>query len=192
MLKKILVTILALIAVGAVFISLRPAEYTVSRSAKIPREPALVFGLVNNFHEWDKWSPWAKLDPQMQTTYAGPESGVNAEYAWKGNSDVGSGKMTITESAPYEKVGIRLEFFEPFASVAQTDFHFKPVSDGTEVTWTMTGNNGFVAKAFTLFMDMDAMIGADFEKGLNQLTAAAAALPAEEPKPTSETATTTP
>lgn len=192
MLMKILLIIVLLVTVAAVFISLRPAEYTVSRSETVPRPPEAVFAMVNNFHEWEKWSPWAKLDPQMTTTYSGPESGVGASYAWQGNSDVGSGKMTITESNPYEKVGIRLEFIDPFASVAQTDFRFEPVPNGTKVTWMMEGHNGFIEKAFTLFMDMDALIGADFEKGLNQMSAAAAALPVEEAKPIPEAATTTP
>ncbi|MDZ7639187.1 MAG: SRPBCC family protein [Bryobacterales bacterium] len=177
---KILVVILALLAAFAVFVAIQPAEYAVSRTATIPGSPATVFGMVNDFHEWEKWSPWGKLDPQMTTKYSGPASGAGAVYEWKGNADVGEGKMTITESNANEHIGIRLEFVAPFASVAQTDFHFKPAGEATEVTWSMSGKNGFVEKAFSLFMNMDAMIGADFEKGLNQLAAAVKALPAKE------------
>jgi len=129
----------------------------------------VVFGLVNDFHAWDKWSPWAKLDPNMKTTYGGPPSGLGATYAWTGDSKVGEGNMRITESKPPEKVGIRLEFLKPMAGLCQTDFTFKPEAGGTAVSWVMSGTNDFVGKAFSLFMDMDAMIGKDFEKGLGAM-----------------------
>ena len=138
-------------------------------STRIAAPPDVVFGLVNDFHAWDKWSPWAKLDPNMKTTYGGPPSGLGATYAWTGDSKVGEGNMRITESKPPEKVGIRLEFLKPMAGLCQTDFTFKPEAGGTAVSWVMSGTNDFVGKAFSLFMDMDAMIGKDFEKGLGAM-----------------------
>lgn len=194
MLKTILLVLVLLIAGFAAYVAMQPGEYAVTRSAVIPGSPATVFGVVNDFHQWDKWSPWAKLDPNMKTTYSGPDMGEGAMYAWEGNDDVGKGKMTITESEPYSHIGIRLEFIEPFASTSQTDFHFKPAANGTEVVWSMSGTNGFMEKAFTMFMDMDAMIGADFEKGLNQMSETVKAMPSEvpEPEPAAEAAASTP
>ena len=192
MLMKILAVLLALLAAFAVFVAIQPAVYTVSRTATIPGSPATVFGMVNDFHEWENWSPWGKLDPKMTTKYSGPASGVGADYEWKGNADVGEGKMTITESEANKHIGIRLEFVAPFASVAQTDFHFKPSGEATEVIWNMSGKNGFMEKAFSLFMNMDAMIGADFEKGLNQLAASVKATPAKGVQPAAPPAVVAP
>lgn len=148
---------------------MQPADYRVERSATMAVPPATPFALVNDFHHWNSWSPWAKHDPNAQYTYDGPTAGVGAIMKWTGNDDVGEGKMTILESKPGEFIKIDLEFFKPFPSRCDTEFRFKPVGDNTIVTWTMAGTNGLVAKAFCLFIDMDKMIGGDFERGLNQM-----------------------
>ena len=155
---------------------MQPATFRVSRTATIAAAPADVFALVNDFHNWDAWSPWAKLDPAIKTTYAGSTSGQGAMYSWVGNSDVGEGSMTITDSQPASRVNIKLEFIKPFPSIADNLFEFAPAATGTTVTWTMSGDNNFLSKAFCLFMGgMDKMIGPDFEKGLAQMKAAAEA-----------------
>jgi hypothetical protein len=128
--------------------------------------PEAVFAQVNDFHNWDKWSPWAKLDPNMKVTYDGPTSGAGAKYSWVGNSDVGEGRMTIVESKPNELIRIRLEFIKPFESASDTEFTFKPEGKQTAVTWTMAGKHNFMSKGMCLFMSMDGMVGPDFEKGL--------------------------
>jgi hypothetical protein len=166
MLRKILIAVVAVLLVLVIVIATRPATYRVERSTRIAAPPEVVFGLVNDFHAWDGWSPWAKLDPTMKVTYAGPSSGVGAAYAWAGDSKVGEGKMLITESQPAQKVGIRLEFIKPMAGVSHTEFGFRPEGGGTQVSWVMTGTNDFMGKAFSLVADMDAMIGKDFDKGL--------------------------
>lgn len=173
MLKKILLALLVILAVLAVVVAMQPNEFRVERSATIAASDSLVFSLVNDFHEWEAWSPWAKLDPSMDVTYEGPSEGVGASQSWSGNSDVGKGKMTITESVRYDLIKVRLEFIEPFASTNTTEFTFDGQGDQTTVTWSMYGENNFVSKAFGLFMDMDAMIGADFEKGLAAMKATA-------------------
>ena len=167
----------ALLGILAVTVALQPADFSVQRSTTIAAPPATVFGLVNDFHQWEKWSPWAKLDPAMKTTFEGSESGAGAIYTWVGNSDVGEGKMTILESRAPEQVGIELEFIKPMAATNTSEFSFKPEGDGTTVTWTMAGKNNFIGKAFCLFVDMDAMVGADFEKGLASMKAAAESAP---------------
>ncbi|MGZ6028557.1 MAG: SRPBCC family protein [Myxococcaceae bacterium] len=166
MLRKILIGVVAVLLVLVIIIATRPSTYRIERSTRIAAPPDVVFGLVNDFHAWDGWSPWAKLDPTMKTTYGGPASGVGATYAWVGDSKVGEGKMTITESRPSQKVGIRLEFIKPMPGITQTDFGFQPEGGGTQVNWVMTGTNDFLGKAFSLVADMDAMIGKDFDKGL--------------------------
>jgi hypothetical protein len=172
MLKKILIGIAAVIVLFVIIVALQPAQYRVTRSATMPAAPAVVFEHVNDLHKWDAWSPWAKLDPAMKTTFEGPQSGTGASYAWVGNKEVGEGKMSITESKANELVRLKLEFIKPFASTARTEFTFKPEGEQTSVTWSMTGDKNFMSKAICLFMNMDKMVGGDFEKGLAGLKSA--------------------
>jgi hypothetical protein len=170
MFKKIVVRglIVLLVAAGAFagVVAMQPSEYRVERSATFAAPASAIFEQVNDFHNWDAWSPWAKLDPNCKNTFEGPTSGTGAKFHWAGNSDVGEGQMTILESKPSETIKIKLAFIKPFPSECDTTFTFKPAGESTQVTWTMTGNNNFVAKAFCLFMNMDKMVGGDFEKGL--------------------------
>ncbi len=166
MLKKIALALaVALVGFGAVVAS-RPSTYHVERSITVAAPVDLPFGLVNDFHRWRFWSPWEALDPKMKKTFDGPYAGPGAIYEWAGNKDAGKGRMTILESKPYESISILLEFTEPWASTNHTAFTFQPVPEGIRVTWAMEGKNDFLGKAFSLFMDMDGMIGKDFEKGL--------------------------
>jgi len=149
----------------------RPDEFRVTRSTTIAASPAAAFEQVNDFHKWDAWSPWAKLDPNMKKSYAGPESGQGSTYSWSGNDQVGEGKLTIAESHPSQHVKLDLEFIKPWQAKSNTEFMFTPEGNGTKVTWTMAGSNNFTGKAFGMLMNMDKMIGDDFDKGLAQLKA---------------------
>jgi carbon monoxide dehydrogenase subunit G len=169
LLRKILIVLAVVVVIFVAVVATRPSEYTVTRSKAVNAPPAVVFAQVNDFHQWDAWSPWAKLDPNVKTTHSGAPAGTGAVYEWSGNKDVGKGKMTVTDSAPGQHVVIALEFIEPFASKADTRFEFAPEGQGTQVTWAMKGKMGFMEKAFGIFMNMDSMIGKDFEKGLTQL-----------------------
>ena len=181
MVKKVILGILAFImvvvAVLSVVITMQPADFKVTRSATMNAAPAQVFEQVNDFHKWDTWSPWAKLDPNMKTKHEGPPSGIDAEYSWVGNDEVGEGKMTIRDSRPNDRIAIDLEFIKPFSARNLTEFTFKPEGEKTNVTWTMTGKKNFMMKAFCLVMDMDTMVGTDFEKGLAQMKPLAEAAP---------------
>ncbi|MEQ1606001.1 MAG: SRPBCC family protein [Pyrinomonadaceae bacterium] len=173
MIKKAILGVLALIVlvvgIFCVVVAMQPTDFKVTRSATLNAPAATVFEQVNDFHKWEAWSPWAKIDPKMKVTYSGPSAGVGASYAWVGNDEVGEGKMTITQSHPTEHIAIDLEFIKPFAAKNITEFNFKPNGDKTDVTWTMAAKNNFLMKAMCLVVDMDKMIGADFEKGLVQL-----------------------
>jgi hypothetical protein len=169
MLKTILIALAVIIVVFLIVVALQPVEYRVMRSASVSAPPAAVFPQVNDFHNWEAWSPWAKLDPAMKQTYDGTPAGTGASYSWAGNSKVGEGRMTITDSRPNDLVRIKLDFIKPFASTADTEFTFKPEGDQSRVTWTMSGRKNFMTKMFGLFVSMDKMIGKDFEKGLAQM-----------------------
>ena len=169
--KIILIGLAALVAVFLAIVALQPSEFRIERSATMRAPAAAPYAQVNDFQKWRDWSPWEKVDPQLKRTYEGPQAGAGARYAWVGNKDVGEGRMTIVESKPGELVRIKLEFFKPFAAVNDAQFSFKPAGDATAVTWTMTGQNNFLAKAICLFVDMDRMVGGMFEQGLAQMKA---------------------
>lgn len=146
---------------------------TVTRNALIPAAASVIFPLVNNFHEWPKWSPFEKIDPNLNRSYSGNESGVGAKYAWSGKARAGSGTMEIVGSEEPSKINIRLEFTKPIKGVNPTEFTFMPEGEGTRVTWTMTSEKKGIGKIVGLFFNMEKMVGGDFEKGLASLAAAA-------------------
>jgi len=166
MLRNVLIALAAVVVVVLIVILTRPSTYAVSRSTTVLAPPAVVYAQVVDFHRWDAWSPWAKLDPAAKLTFAGPVSGPGAAYSWSGNDKVGEGKMLITGAKPNQEVNIKLDFIRPFGATSSTGFAFEPASGGTKVTWTMSGENGFMAKAFSLFHDFTADIGKDFDRGL--------------------------
>jgi carbon monoxide dehydrogenase subunit G len=169
MLKKILIVLVLIIVVLVGVVAMQPAEFRVTRSATIAAPPAVVFEQVNDFHKWNDWSPWAKLDPNAKNTFEGPAAGMGAKFAWSGNNEVGEGSMTITKSKPSERILMDLVFVKPFAGTCVTEFTFKPDGAGTAVTWSMSGRNNFIAKAVGLFMNCDKMVGEQFEKGFANL-----------------------
>lgn len=176
MIKKLILGVLALIVIIVVglvaVIAMQAPEYVVTRTATVNAPPTAVFENVNDFGKWDAWSPWAKIDPAMKVTRSGPPSGVGSSYAWVGNSEAGEGKMTITESRPSDMVKISIEFIAPISGTSVSEFNFVPSGSATNVTWKMTGQKNFITKAFCLVVDMDKMIGSDFEKGLAQMKTA--------------------
>lgn len=169
MLVKILVVLAILIAAVLIIAAFQPSEFRVVRTEVIAAPPERIFPEVNDFHRWLAWSPYEKVDPAMQRTFEGPAAGVGAVYGWSGNRNIGSGRMTMTESRPSDRIGIKLEFFTPMAGVCQASFTFQPEAGQTRVTWEMTGRNNYVAKIFCLFMNMDKMVGGQFAQGLAEL-----------------------
>src|SRR5947207_5421124 len=171
MIRKILIALAGIVVVFVAIVAMQPSEYRVARTATIAAPAPAVFAQVNDFHKWEAWSPWAKLDPAMKQTYEGAPAGTGAIYSWAGNNKVGEGRMTLTESRSNDLIRIKLEFLKPFASTCVTEFSFKPEGNQTVVVWSMTGENNFIAKAVCLFMNMDKTVGGDFEQGLAQMKA---------------------
>jgi uncharacterized protein YndB with AHSA1/START domain len=165
-LKKVLIVLVVVVAVFLVVVAMQPSEFRITRSARFAAPPEAAFAQVNDFHRWEAWSPWAKLDPAARNSFEGPTAGTGAKFAWAGNDKVGEGRMEILESRPGELVRIKLDFVKPMEGTSLTEFTFKPEGDQTAVTWTMSGHHSFVEKAFCLFVNMDKMVGGDFERGL--------------------------
>lgn len=169
MLKKILGGLVLIVVVFSIVVALQPSDYRVQRLTTIAAPASVVFAQVNDFHNWDSWSPWAKLDPNAKNSFEGSASGVGAILRWDGNHEVGKGSMTLIESRPDSLIRIQLDFLEPFEGTSIGEFLFEEHDAQTVVTWSMSGQNNFIGKAIGLFMDCDTMIGRQFEKGLAQL-----------------------
>jgi hypothetical protein len=177
MLKKILIALVAIVVVFVGVVAMQPSEFRIARTATMSAPAPAVFAQVNDFHNWEAWSPWAKLDPAAKNSFEGPSAGTGAIFRWAGNREVGEGSMTITENRPSDLIRITLEFLKPFRATNTAEFTFKPDGDQTAVTWSMAGKNNFISKAICLFMNMDKMVGGKFEEGLAQMKSVVEAAP---------------
>jgi hypothetical protein len=173
MIRKIGLVVLAIIVVVLGMAAMKPDSFSVRRSVTIKAPPEKIAPFLNDFHQWTSWSPWEHLDPAMKRTFSGAPAGKGAVYEWEGNSDVGKGRMEILEAASPASTVVKLDFLKPVASSSTTEFILAPQGDATAVTWNMRGPMPFVSKVMTVFVNMDDMIGKDFDKGLAQLKAAA-------------------
>lgn len=166
-------TLLIIIALAVIIVLVlaakQPDNFTYTRTSSINAPAAKIFPHVNNLHNWDAWSPWAKLDPNAKNSFEGPEAGVGAKMSWSGNNKVGVGSMTVAESRPSDYIKFNLEFLKPMQANNTAEFSFKPEGDQTVVTWSMSGTNKFMNKIFGVFMNFDKMVGAQFEQGLASL-----------------------
>jgi uncharacterized protein YndB with AHSA1/START domain len=171
MLKIIGIVVAVLIAGVLILAATKPDTFRVERSASIKAPPEKVFAFINDFDRWGAWSPWEKKDPAMKRTF-GAKSGKGATYAWEGNKDVGQGRMEIAESVPPSRVTIKLDFVKPFEAHNIVNFTLEPKGDMTQVRWAMQGDTPYLAKIIHVFLDMDSMVGKDFEAGLANLKAA--------------------
>ncbi|UTW09095.1 SRPBCC family protein [Pseudomonas benzenivorans] len=169
MLSYLLLTLAVIVILLLVLIARQPDQFRVERSAFMAAPAEAVFVQVNDFHNWPQWSPWARRDPAMRVDYQGADAGVGAVYRWSGNKAVGEGSATIIESRASERVRILLDFLKPFKASNEALFSFAEELGGTRVSWSMSGHKNFMAKAAHLLMDMDKLIGGDFEQGLEQL-----------------------
>ncbi|MEO8318661.1 MAG: SRPBCC family protein [Bradyrhizobium sp.] len=166
----IIAVILAIaIAVVLILAATKPNTFSVRREATVKAPAEKIFPLINDFHQWVTWSPWEHRDPALKRSYSGADSGKGAVYGWEGNKNVGSGQMEILESAVPSKIVIKLDFIKPFEGHNTAEFTMMPQGDATHVTWLMHGPAPFINKLMQVFMNLDKMIGKDFEAGLATL-----------------------
>lgn len=165
--------IVIIIAAVLIYAATRPDSFRIERSVVIAAPPAKVFPLIDDFHQWEAWSPWEGIDPQLKRTYAGAASGKGAVYEWDGNRNVGHGGMEITASQPSAKVVIDIHFMKPFEARNTIEFTLVPEGAGTRVTQAMFGPSPFMSKLMGLVFSMEKMVGGKFEQGLASLKALA-------------------
>jgi uncharacterized protein YndB with AHSA1/START domain len=157
------------VAIILILAATKPNTFSVRRATTVKAPADKIFGLINDFHQWGTWSPYENKDPAMKRTYTGAERGRGAVYAWDGNKNVGSGRMEILDASEPSKIVIRLDFFTPFEAHNTAEFTMLPQGDATNVTWLMHGPAPFMSKMMQVFINMDNMIGKDFETGLANL-----------------------
>ena len=165
----IAITVAIAIAIVLILAATKPDTFSVRRVTTVRAPPEKIFPLINDFHQWGTWSPWEDKDPAMKRTYSGAGSGKGAVYAWDGNKNVGTGRMEILEVSAPSKIVIKLDFFKPFEAHNTAEFTMLPQGDATSVTWLMHGTAPFMSKVMQVFMNMDKMIGKDFDAGLAKL-----------------------
>ena len=173
MLKKVALLVAALVVVVLAYAATRPDTLHVERAARVKASPEEIFPLISDFHRWTSWSPYEKRDPAMKRTYSGAPQGKGAVYEWEGNSEVGQGRMEITDTADPSRVTIKLDFIKPIEGHNVAEFALAPQGGTTNVTWSMDGPSPYLGKLIGVFVNMDRMIGTDFEAGLANLKAIA-------------------
>jgi uncharacterized protein YndB with AHSA1/START domain len=157
------------IAIVLILAATKPDTFQVQRSATIKAPPEKIYPLISDFHQWKGWSPWENRDPAMKRTYSGAAAGEGAVYAWQGNKNVGSGRMEILDASTPSKIVIKLDFLAPFEAHNTAEFTMLPQADATNLTWLMHGPAPFISKLMHVFMNIDRMVGKDFEAGLANL-----------------------
>ena len=173
MLKKIALIAASVIAVTGIAVvamaATKPDQFKIERSIVIKAPAEKMYGILSDFHEWPKWSPFEEKDPDMKRTYSGAATGKGAKYAWEGNGESGVGSMEIVQADAPRKIMIDLHFTKPFKADNVAEFTMVPEGDATRVTWAMSGQNQFIGKVMQVFMSFDDMIGKEFTHGLEKL-----------------------
>ena len=173
MIKTIAMVLALLIAALLIYAATKPDSFRIERGATIKAPPEKIFALINDFHQWEAWSPWEKIDPALKRIYSGAANGVGAVYEWSGNKDIGQGRMEIVESVPSAKVMLKLDFVTPFEAHNKVDFTLAQQGDETKVTQAMYGPSPYISKLMTIFFSMEKMVGKKYEEGLANLKAIA-------------------
>ena len=168
----IVVVVVVAIAGILLYAATKPDSFRVQRAVLVNAPPDTVFPLLNDIKAWTVWSPYEKKDPAMKRTYGAVTAGKGATYAWDGDKNVGQGSIEIVESGP-RKILLKLDFVKPFEAHNMGEFLLEPKGNSTSVTWATYGPSPYISKVIGTFMNIDDMIGRDFEKGLADLKAAA-------------------
>lgn len=170
-LKIVGLLILALLLLVAVLGFILPKEYSLTREVIVQAPQNLVFRQVASLRAMDAWSPWSKMDPDMQVTWEGEDGAVGSSMSWIGNEKVGQGSNTITASDAPNRVETSLRFIEPFESEANTWIEVQAAEGGSKVIWGMSGTTPFPMNVLTRLMGMESAIAKDYDKGLSSLKA---------------------
>jgi uncharacterized protein YndB with AHSA1/START domain len=169
MFLKIGLAVLAVVAVFLGYVATQPSDYVISREITINAPAERIFPYLNNMKLAEQWGPWLEVDPQAKMTYSGPDAGVGSRSDWTGGKQLGTGSATIVESAPNQRVGIKLEYVKPMNMTQDSEYLLNSSGNQSVVTWKVQGKNTFPGRLMCVFVNMDKMVGGMFEKGLSNL-----------------------
>ena len=165
MIRIAAIIVAALLGAVLIYAATKPDSFRIERSTAIKAPPDKIFPLINDFHQWEVWSPWEKIDPALKRTYSGAASGKGAIYEWSGNNNVGAGRMEIIESSPSSRILLTLDFSAPFEAHNEVEFRLQSEGETTRLTQAMFGPSPYVSKLMGLFFNMDKMVGDKYEEG---------------------------
>lgn len=169
MLKKVILTVVVVVVLFLTYIAAQSPDFSVSRQVVIKASPEKLFPYLNNSKRTNEWMPWKDSDPNVEMKYSGPDEGVGSTASWDSSGQMGTGRAEVVESKINESVKTKLIYTKPFAMSQLAEMNLIPQSDGTVVRWSVSGQNNFIGRVFCFFMNMDKMVGGEFEKGLNKL-----------------------
>ncbi len=172
-LKFILIGIAGFVALLLIVALFTKKEYGVVREVTINKPKSEVFEYVKLLKNQDNFSVWANKDPEMKKDFRGTDGTVGFTSAWDSkNPDVGKGEQEILKIVDGERIDYEIRFIEPFASTSLAYLTVEGISETqTRVKWGFTGKMKYPTNLFLLIMDMEGMIGNDFQEGLNKLKA---------------------
>lgn len=187
------IVILSIVVIMVVTVAVMSPKSHLERSIVINAQPASVYEELISFKEFNRWSPWYKIDPKMKQAFEGPEAGVGAKMSWDSeNPEVGKGAQWIIEAEENKRVKSGMNF-DGMEGNFIAEFILEPTGDGTKVTWTYDGDvsntstaNAAMGKFFGAFMD--SMLGPSLEQGLDGLKRRVE----NKPQPTQEIVATQP
>lgn len=175
-LKIIGIAVAAFVALFVIVGLCLPRTAHVERSVQVKATPATAYTVLNSFRQFNRWSPWADIDPTVKTTFEGPESGVGAKMSWAGEGQAGSGSQEITDTVSPSKVDIKLTFGD-FDGDFRAGFRIEPIGPETQITWTYDTDAGMNPFGRWMALMSEKMIAPDYEKGLARLKALLEGLP---------------
>lgn len=175
MLIKILVVAVVALCGFLIYVALKPSACTISREIVIQASPEALFSYINNSKKMNDWMPWQDSDPGVKMQYSGPEEGVGSKSSWDSNGKMGVGNAVVIESIPNKSVKTQLTYTKPMEMSQLAEVTLTPVDGATKVKWSVDGHNGFLFRLMGIIMNVEKMVGGEFEKGLAKLKTVAEA-----------------
>lgn len=171
MIRKILIAVAAVLAGFLLVAALKPADYLIQREIVIQAKPEAIFPYLVSMKKADQWMPWKEGDPQVVTSYSGPEEGVGAISSWESPGQMGTGQAEVVGVTPNQLVKTKITYTKPMVMSQDSEFSLAPDAGGTRVAWRVTGQQPFIPRLICtlMFMNLDKFVGGEFEKGLGKL-----------------------
>jgi uncharacterized protein YndB with AHSA1/START domain len=159
------------VAVLFVFVAFQTADYSIRREISIKAPPKKIFPYLVSAEKADSWMPWKDSDPNLKMSYMGPKEGIGSISSWESPGRMGVGQAEIVGVIPDQKIQTKITYKKPMVFEQLSEFTLTPNGETTTMTWAVTGKNNFIGRLMCTLsmMNMDKMVGGEFEKGLNKL-----------------------